>query len=129
MLNPNAQKWATALRSGDYKQGQHKLRVDDTFCCLGVACDLYAKENPTKAKWGTFLSDYVFEVKDKEVNRDTLPGSVMEWLGLNTNTGGFIPDESKFGINSLAQLNDHGERPFSYIADIITSQPKGLFNA
>ena len=49
MLNPNAQKWVDALRSGEYKQTRGALRGDDEgnepkFCCLGVACDLYAKE-------------------------------------------------------------------------------------
>jgi hypothetical protein len=34
-------EWVAALRSGRYAQGQGCLRtVDNTFCCLGVACDL-----------------------------------------------------------------------------------------
>ena len=33
-------KWIAALRSGDYKQGQNFLAADDTFCCLGVLCDV-----------------------------------------------------------------------------------------
>jgi hypothetical protein len=33
--------WITALGSGHYSQGQRKLRtVDDTYCCLGVLCDV-----------------------------------------------------------------------------------------
>ena len=48
MLNPNAQKWVDALRSGEYTQGQSCLRKTvegvSTFCCLGVACDIYAQE-------------------------------------------------------------------------------------
>jgi hypothetical protein len=38
------QRWLAALRSGEYKQGQHALRSDDgderRYCCLGVLCDL-----------------------------------------------------------------------------------------
>lgn len=43
----NMQKLVDALRSGDYSQASNALRVKneeggkDTFCCLGVACDLY----------------------------------------------------------------------------------------
>jgi hypothetical protein len=37
-------QWVQALRSGDYKQGQNGLRVDEgdgpRFCCLGVLADL-----------------------------------------------------------------------------------------
>lgn len=33
-------KWMEALRSGDYKQGSGYLRKLDTFCCLGVLCEL-----------------------------------------------------------------------------------------
>ena len=35
-------KWTEALRSGEYKQGEHFL-YDDTnnsYCCLGVLCDI-----------------------------------------------------------------------------------------
>lgn len=37
----NRANWLTALRSGKYKQGQSSLRNGDSFCCLGVACDLF----------------------------------------------------------------------------------------
>lgn len=33
-------KWVEALRSGEYKQTQGRLRDSDSFCCLGVLCDL-----------------------------------------------------------------------------------------
>lgn len=38
-------KWVAALRSGEYKQGLNQLRGKDedgtdTFCCLGVLCDV-----------------------------------------------------------------------------------------
>lgn len=36
----NNRKWIKALRSGRYKQGVKRLRGDDKFCCLGVACDI-----------------------------------------------------------------------------------------
>jgi hypothetical protein len=33
-------EWVTALRSGRYKQGKNQLKKGDSFCCLGVLCDL-----------------------------------------------------------------------------------------
>lgn len=40
-MNDNVKAWVAALRSGTYTQGQFKLRrLDNTYCCLGVACDL-----------------------------------------------------------------------------------------
>ena len=37
-------KWLEALRSGSYQQGKQRLRVttdnSDSFCCLGVLCDI-----------------------------------------------------------------------------------------
>lgn len=44
MNTENMKAWVAALRSGEYKQGRSCLRsADGTFCCLGVAGDLYAK--------------------------------------------------------------------------------------
>lgn len=36
----HTQKWLDALRSGKYEQGRGGLRVNNTFCCLGVLCDV-----------------------------------------------------------------------------------------
>ena len=41
----NRKKWVAALRSGKYKQGKGQLydNLDEKYCCLGVACDLFHK--------------------------------------------------------------------------------------
>lgn len=46
-------KWVTALRSGEYTQGRGGLRINDTFCCLGVLCDLI---DPTK--WTSYTNNH-----------------------------------------------------------------------
>lgn len=39
-------KWLEALRSGKYKQGAGYLRRrDESYCCLGVLCDIVEPEN------------------------------------------------------------------------------------
>ena len=56
MHEPIARRWVEALRSGEYGQTTHRLRdgepgaLGNGFCCLGVLCDLYAKEHP-EAAW------------------------------------------------------------------------------
>ena len=44
-------KWVAALRSGEYRQSTRRVLSDGDggWCCLGVLCDLYAKE--TGAAW------------------------------------------------------------------------------
>lgn len=43
-MRPKVKKeWIAALRSGDYRQGRGQLRSEDnSFCCLGVLCNLHA---------------------------------------------------------------------------------------
>ncbi len=44
-------KWLIALRSGKYKQGSGRLRSrDDTYCCLGVLCDVAIESGWTPHK-------------------------------------------------------------------------------
>jgi hypothetical protein len=109
MLNANAKKWVKALRSGEYKQGNMRLRSGDEFCCLGVACDLYGARNGKKWQGNYFMG-----------NNARLPEAVKDWLGLASALG------VSFGMKSLAMLNDAGAS-FSEIADIIESEPEGLF--
>lgn len=121
-LNPNARKWVRALRSGKYKQTKEVLhRVTKrgkkevhTYCCLGVACELYRKSGKPlgkKAEYGTII------YADQQ---NFLPKKVMNWLGLDDDNGAI---DSK---DSLAARNDRGV-PFSTIADVIVSKPEGLF--
>jgi len=35
-----ATKWVAALRSNKYEQGNYKLKCENQYCCLGVACDI-----------------------------------------------------------------------------------------
>lgn len=105
------QKWLTALRSGDYLQGSNRLRLGDKFCCLGVLCDLHAKETNTAWGFAGFNND------EYDGASHTLPKSVRDWAGLGT-CSGVRPDEN---APSLTEINDNGT-PFSKIADLIESE-------
>ena len=136
MLNPNAQKWVDALRSGEYKQTRESLRNDEgnepKFCCLGVACDLYAKETNVDGwqKIETGVNTLYKFVSEESSSEAALPRPVAEWLGLNSVEGEFDPELAGLRVCTLIALNDDRDRyDFKKIADIIESQPEGLFDA
>lgn len=109
-----------ALRSGRYKQGKHHLRDKDEYCCLGVACDVYANSQYDRPQWkftktiGTFLGQDLM-----------LPPEVRDWFGFKSNQGSYKQRSSIEA--SLIILNDN--RPFNFedIADVIEKEPKGMF--
>jgi hypothetical protein len=50
--NELRKQWVEALRSGEYRQGYGTLRnVNNEYCCLGVLCDIVAKDQPEKFGW------------------------------------------------------------------------------
>ena len=117
MLNRNAKRWVKALRSGEYKQGIGTLRTPSgEFCCLGVACDLYA-ESHKRASW-----DHETFVIGEECDSTELPEKVMRWLGMKTRNGA-LPG------NTLIFLNDVARRSFDEIADVIESNQDYLFES
>ncbi len=101
-----AEKWIAALRSGEYKQTRGNLRQGDSFCCLGVLCNIHAQEHPEIAAKETNPRQYLGEFK-------STPAAVREWSGLHGGFG-FIYKLN----NTLATLNDNG-KGFVEIADII----------
>ena len=120
MLNENAKKWVAALRSGKYKQGRGVLCRNGQYCCLGVACEV-AEENgvPLIVR---VEEDFTISFDGKTRN---LPEGVQSWLGLQNSVGGMVArnrDE-----HSLTQMNDSAYFSFDQIADIIESEPEGLF--
>jgi hypothetical protein len=87
-------RWLVALESGEYEQGTDFLRNENTFCCLGVLCNIYNKEN-----WKKGI--YVFN----GFEHDTLPPiTILQEAGLTASDA-----------KSLASLNDSG-KDFEFIA-------------
>lgn len=127
-MNENVKLWIEALRSGKFEQCQNQLRKTGTdgtyyYCCLGVASQLYM-EQTGEGEW-EFAADHridQFKVGNFR-NSGLLTNQVREWLGLQSAAGGYNTEE---GHGSLAILNDLG-KTFEEIADVIESEPKGLF--
>ena len=105
-----AKLWVAALRSGKYKQGRGRLRRGDSFCCLGVLCDL--------SKLSEWKSGGYYGSAD-EARAMHPPVSVLEWAGLRSESG-------KFGRRHyLSNMND--ERfTFAAIADTIEANVEKL---
>ena len=101
------EQWSAALRSGEYKQGGFMLLCNNHFCCLGVLCDLHAKE--TGNHW--------VGVEDSDERKyfdepGFLPQEVKNWAEMNSHDG-------SLGGTTLAYLNDNSGFSFKSIADII----------
>lgn len=113
--------WVNALRSGEYKQHTGSLKDPDTnsFCCLGVLCDLHRKRRKT-ATW-KFNSSY--GSTDYMNNSGALPAKVIKWAGLDKDveSGKILAPASVYIVKnneSLIRKNDYGGT-FAQIADII----------
>lgn len=100
--------WIEALRSGEYKQYRGALRGlrGDSFCCLGVLCDLAAKDGGPQWEGSDFM-DYVA----------VLPSRIRNFLGMSVS-------EERW----LIRLNDKKGADFPAIADYIEKDlmPKAL---
>jgi len=114
-------RWLKALRSGDFKQGTAQLkRTDDSYCCLGVLCNIAVSEGVCEEKiihddGRTFISFG----KGNSTSETILPLVVMEWAGIEDSDPAvnIVVDGLKYRT-TLAELNDAGES-FDSIADLI----------
>ena len=121
-----AKKWVAALRSGKYKQGREVLHNNksgkDTYCCLGVLCDLYQQDRRSKKKkmldvdnrWNNVCYD----------GADThLPDAVLMWAGMKTKDGSW---DELHCETSLVYLNDEKRNNFKTIASVIEKNVENL---
>jgi hypothetical protein len=119
--------WVKALRSSDYTQGRLFLHLAETkhtvesFCCLGVLCDLSLKNSSLPIIRSLNEDDGIIRY---DRSSEGLPLSVMAWAELKfSNPDVTVVDHSiewhkESKTTSLAELNDGGAS-FSEIADII----------
>ncbi len=99
--------WIDALRSDKYKQGKGDLRIGDSFCCLGVLCDIYRKKQKKKGVGWVNLSQFRTDLSGI-TSKSTLPDSLAEKLGIELSTESI-----------LMGMNDEDDKSFKEIADYI----------
>lgn len=121
-----AMKWVKALRSGDYKQAQKFLKVDNAYCCLGVLCEVVgfgfkrAELQEVKAK------GVVYQLVCQDAGDETgvIAGEAQEKATIGSRSGSlpfhYIDVEGTWRMETieLTEANDAG-LTFAQIADII----------
>jgi hypothetical protein len=123
-MNKYVKMWIEGLRSGKYQQGVGQLAnrevVSDDFCycCLGVACEVMKEEFDLKvSQYDTY--------KSYEGAMTSLPNVMVSALNMRKGDGSFINED---GVKDcLIALNDTEGKTFAEIADLIESNPEGLF--
>ena len=119
-----AEKWAEALRSGDYTQGKNYLKRTvegkTSHCCLGVLCEIYYESNKEENIEESLM--WIGELSDKD-SIHTFDGStgalskkVRNWAGIGSDIGYVKSDLLSKAY--LTEMND-GEYSFNDIADFI----------
>jgi hypothetical protein len=149
-MNPEIKKrWIDALKSGDYNQGTESLCCNDSFCCLGVLCDLYIQDTKN-GEWFSYMAEdgnndiyeTKFVIRNEESNiveGEILPSVVADWAGIslekrntsvrfNTSTCDIlVPKQEEYTSNRLDIPKDHITlaelndlgASFEYLADVI----------
>ena len=110
-----AEKWVTALRSGEYKQGKDVLA--DTHrtqhCCLGVLCEVAIKEDLEVEVQIIPGHAAIFDN-----SKAFLPHTVADWAGMKTRLGDLPIGVATTTVLSLMSMNDGGHS-FGAIANVI----------
>lgn len=119
-MNPEIKaQWVAALRSGEYEQGAGHLHRGDTFCCLGVLCDLAIKAGAPEVKEYLHPPWSMTAYSGSEWN---LPPSVMEWARLNNSDPFLVFKRGEVNVrHRVSDINDSGVT-FDEIADLIEAQ-------
>ena len=116
----NIRLWVDALRSGKYSQGRGSLHYEDSYCCLGVLCDVSGL-----GYWGDYSENIKAYITDSGYHTGVPPNEVFDWIGIATDR---LPMVSYPSITdetirvTLMDLNDVLEVPFTEIADLIEEE-------
>jgi len=120
-LGPNQIKWIEALESGNYAQGKRFLNINNEFCCLGVACEIFGAKKVGESKAQNYESskgDVIF------LTQCGAPIIVVESLALASDLG--CPTNESSSKMSLTSMNDLG-KSFKEIANTLRANPSAYF--
>jgi hypothetical protein len=89
------QKWINALRSGSYIQGRNRLRnLDNSFCCLGVLCDIVDNSKWERGKYQYIYSYHAYHSSYHMLRKLMTLSHQIELINLN--------DKEKADFNQIA---------------------------
>lgn len=124
-FGPKQTAWLEALESGKYEQGRHLLKKGQSYCCLGVLCEL----DGLKYNDG----DGFFEYNGANSNQ-FLPGDYASSIGLRSHMGEFasmVEYRDAEGLHccvkALTEANDSAGWSFKDIAAYIRHDPHNVF--
>lgn len=109
-------KWIERLESGELKQGighLHDLKAD-TYCCLGVLCDIASDDGIVERKPAN-ISNLEQFIGEHGPSVGLLPDDVQNWAGIR---GPDAPFKMGDRWTTLAIENDNG-KSFTEIAQMI----------
>ena len=125
--------WIQALKSGNFPKGRGYLHRGGNYCCLGVACSMYADDA------GVNIFHYNNDVTAYNERTSALPPTMVEFLALSDNLGSFTFSELSHSLQSklmehldendttdLATINDCTD-DFNLIIEILEERPPSLF--
>lgn len=129
----NVLKWVEALESDEYNQCQGRLKdpESDSYCCLGVATEVFMHNNPgilqrevtdyNETGDGKAVTYYPAGYpSSQEGSSVSLPMPVAEWLGIDSVPRiDTVSRQGKAGDTDIWWLNDGLDLPFWKIAQYI----------
>lgn len=116
----NVKLWVDALRSGEFPQGKVKLRRLDsqghqTYCCMGVACELAVADGVVMDIGDTGS----YTVYDEDMAY--MPDAVQEWLGIPDPDPMLTSARHESRVRCI-KANDELGWSFGQIADAIAAR-------
>ena len=122
-----ARKWISALRSGHYKKTKDVLKKvgrnqNESFCALGVLCDIYQKEHVRTLPEEKTEEDFGVKCVSIDGATTNLPKKVMKWAGIKDRDCVLFNENGE--RTDIPTLNDDGVS-FKKIADIIEKNIEG----
>jgi len=122
-VNERIEKWVEALESGEFEQTEGALREGDSYCCLGVACEVFRRETGrgrwVNPEWGGPLEFRMEDGPFEEGSVAVMPVAVARYFNIQSNpTLMYGSDRLKKDLYPAASLNDKGV-PFVEIARAI----------
>lgn len=115
-------KWIAALRSGEFTQGVGVLKseVDDSYCCLGVLCEVAGV--PFKP---AIPDEVAGEEADFNINADVYLGLAIALSGRYSHVNKVGEDwDVNWVKDKLIYYNDNSGASFNDIADWIEGNLK-----
>ncbi len=143
----NIKSWIEALRSGEYQQSNGKLKninlIDlpgESFCCLGVLCDITIKKQLVSDTVQWEKDEFIISLPNGEKQGEfaLLPTRILQYYGLTDISGDLSDAAIKYLLDTykdnqdiyeyvnahqsgmfLTELNDGVNLNFNQIADVI----------